>query len=109
MAQENHLWGAERIRGELLKPNTEVSKRTIQKSMPKARRPSSQTWATFLKTNAAGIWACDFTVVHDLLFRVLYIFVIIELKTRRIVQRLWTSGAAGDSSAQSSECQIRRR
>ena len=32
MAKENLLWGAERIRGELLKLNIEVSKRTIQKT-----------------------------------------------------------------------------
>ena len=31
MAEENHLWGAERIRGELLKLGTRVCKRTIQK------------------------------------------------------------------------------
>ncbi|MHC4620141.1 MAG: hypothetical protein ACYTEQ_20535 [Planctomycetota bacterium] len=66
MARENHLWVAERIRGELLKLDIEVSKRTIQKYMPKVRRPSGQTWATFLKNHAADIWACDFTVVHDL-------------------------------------------
>ena len=31
MAEENHLWGAERIRGELLKLGIKVCKRTIQK------------------------------------------------------------------------------
>jgi putative transposase len=31
MAKENRLWGAERIRGELLKLGVRVSKRTIQK------------------------------------------------------------------------------
>ncbi|MCJ7735957.1 MAG: integrase core domain-containing protein [Anaerolineae bacterium] len=85
MAKDNLLWGAERIRGELLKLIIKVSKRTIQKYMPKVRRPSGQTWATFLKNHASDVWACDFTVAHDLLFRALYIFVIIELETRRIV------------------------
>jgi hypothetical protein len=33
-AKEKHLWGAERIRGKLLKLDIEVSKRTIQKYMP---------------------------------------------------------------------------
>ena len=87
MAKENQLWGAERIRGELLKLGIEVSKRTIQRYMPKEgkSRSSSQTWATFLKNQASGIWACDFTVVNDWLFRQWYIFVVLELKTRRIV------------------------
>jgi putative transposase len=33
MARENRLWGAERIRGELLKLGIGVCKRTIQKYM----------------------------------------------------------------------------
>lgn len=85
MAAENRLWGAERIRGELLKLGVKISKRTVHRYLPKRGRNSCQTWATFLRNHAAGIWACDFTVVHDLLFRPLYIFLIIELKTRRIV------------------------
>jgi putative transposase len=95
MANENLLWGAERIRGELLKLGIEVSKRSIQKYMPKDRKAHSsshivpmflrETWATFLKNQASGIWACDFTVVNDWLFRQWYIFVVMELKTRRIV------------------------
>ena len=87
MAKENQLWGAERIRGELLKLGIEVSKRTIQKYMPKDRKEqsSSQSWATFLKNQARNTWACDFTVVNDWLFRQWYIFVVMELKTQRIV------------------------
>jgi putative transposase len=87
MVKENKLWGAERIRGELLKLGIELSKRTIQKYMPKVRNElgSSQAWATFLKNQANGIWACDFTVVNDWLFRQWYVFVVMELKTRRIV------------------------
>jgi transposase InsO family protein len=85
MVKDNLLWGAERIRGELLKLGVKVSKRTIQKYMPKGHRQSSQTWATFLTNHSGDLWACDFTVVHDLVFRALYIFVIIELETRRIV------------------------
>src|SRR6266705_6215925 len=49
MATENRLWGAERIRGELLKLGIRVSKRTIQKYMRRTRSPRrrGQTWATF--------------------------------------------------------------
>jgi len=87
MAKENQLWGAERIRGELLKLGIEVSKRTIQRYMSKERKAhsSGQNWATFLKNQAANTWACDFTVVTDWLFRQWYVFVVMELKTRRIV------------------------
>ena len=87
MANENLLWGAERIRGELLKLGIEVSKRTIQRYIAKDRQEhsTSHNWATFLKNQASGIWACDFTVVIDWLFRQWYVFVVMELKTRRIV------------------------
>jgi hypothetical protein len=102
IAKENHLWGAERIRGELLKLGIEVSKRTIQKYMPKEResRSSSQTWATFLKNQAGDIWACDFTVVYDWLFRQWYIFVVMELKRRRIVHATVTQYPTDESTAQ---------
>ena len=78
MAENNRLWGAERIQGELLKLGIKVSKRTIQKTMPKVKKShtSGQTWATFLKNHVQDIWACDFTVVNDWLFRPWYIFVV---------------------------------
>jgi hypothetical protein len=47
MAKRNRLWGAERIRGELLKLGVRVSKRTIQKYMKDVRsRSGGQSWAT---------------------------------------------------------------
>jgi transposase InsO family protein len=87
MAAANRLWGAERIRGELLKVNIRVAKWTIQKYMRAARPPrrSGQPWATFLRTHASAIWACDFLPVTDLLFRQIYAYFIIELATRRVV------------------------
>ena len=100
MARENHLWGAKRIQGELLKLLIKVSKRTIQKYLPKDRRTSGQTWATFLKNHAKDIWACDFTVVHTLFFRPLYILIFIELETRRIVHASATSSPTDVWTAQ---------
>jgi len=99
MSNQNRLWGAERIRGELLKLGIRVSKRTIQKYMLKTRRSPDQSWASFLKNHAGEIWACDFTVVHTLFFKPFYVFIIQELKSRKIVHSavtdsptdLWTS------------------
>jgi len=86
LARENLTWGAKRMRGELLNLGIKVSKRSIQKYLPVDRHEKSgQSWSTFLQNHFPDIWACDFTVVHDLLFRPIYIFVIIELHTRRIV------------------------
>jgi putative transposase len=84
MAEENQLWGAARIRGELLKLGIQVAKRTIQKYLPIDRRPSGQAWATFLKNHVQEIFVCDFTVVHDLGFRPSYLLVVLHLATRRL-------------------------
>ncbi len=87
MAKENRLWGAERIRGELLKLGIRVCKRTIQKYMRTVRtpQPGGQKWATFLHSHTADIWACDFLQVTDLFFRQLFAFFIIELKSRKVI------------------------
>jgi hypothetical protein len=87
MATKNWLWGAERIREELLKLGIHVCKRTLQKYVRHVRspQPRGQRWATFLRNHAAEIWACDFLQVTDLFFRPLFAFFIIELKTRRVL------------------------
>ena len=85
MAAHNRLWGAERIRGALLKLGMHVCKRTIQKYMRPVRvpQPRGQKWSTFLHTHAKDVWACDFLQVSDLFFHSLFAFFIIELKSRK--------------------------
>ncbi len=71
LAAANRLWGAERIRGALLKLGIPVAKTTVQRHMHDARPPrrERQTWSTFLCNHAHEIWACDFLPVTDALFR----------------------------------------
>src|SRR4051812_11718944 len=66
LAAANRLWGAERIRGELLKLGIRVAKTTVQRHMRGVRPPrrAGQTWATFLRNHASEIWACDFLPVN---------------------------------------------
>jgi putative transposase len=87
MAKDTRLWGAERIRGELLKLGLHVCKRTIQKYMRHVRPQQSrgQKWSTFLRNHASQIWACDFLQVTDLFFRPLFAFFIVELKSRKVI------------------------
>jgi transposase InsO family protein len=87
MAAQGRLWGAERIRGELLKLGIKVSKRTIQKYMRgvRGKNGGGQSWATFVKNHAERMWACDFIQTHDLLFRQVYAFFIVHLASRRVV------------------------
>ena len=70
MARNNRLWGAERIRGELLKLGIQHAKSTVQKYMRQIRHPShgGQKWRTFLRNHGRHIWACDFLQLYDLFF-----------------------------------------
>jgi transposase InsO family protein len=87
IATSNPRWGAERIRGELLKLGIRVSKRTIQKYMRAVRegRSQGQRWSTFLRNDAREIWACDFLQAYDVFFRPIFAFVFIELATRKVM------------------------
>jgi Homeodomain-like domain len=55
MSQENFLWGAPRIHGELLKLGFDVSQATVSRYMPRRGYPPTQTWRTFLRNQAFGI------------------------------------------------------
>ncbi len=87
MTRENLLWGAKRIRGELLKLGIRVATATIQKYMRLARphRAPTQNWSVFLKNHAKNVWAWDFLPTIDLFFRRICLFFIVELASRRIV------------------------
>jgi len=87
MVKENRTWGAERIRGELLKLGFRVSTSTIQKYVYVVRRPElpKQTWARFLRDHANETWVCEFLQTYDLFFRSLFVFAVIELGSRRLV------------------------
>jgi transposase InsO family protein len=92
MSRENPTWGQERIANELLlKLGLLVSPRTIRKYMPghcvgnPGTRRQSQRWSTFIRNHARGMVACDFCVVVTATFRLLYVFVIIEHASRRLL------------------------
>ena len=89
MANENPTRGEERIAAELLlKLGIRISPRTVRRYMPEdtscCRGPWSQRWVTFVRNHAQGLLACDFFVSVTASFRVLYVFVIMEVGTRRI-------------------------
>jgi len=92
MAGENPTWGQMRVAAELyLKLGILVSPRTVRKYWPweprdrRGRRASSQRWATFVRNHADAIVACDFLVAVTTRFQILYVFLILELGSRRIL------------------------
>jgi hypothetical protein len=89
MAEENPSWGEGRIADELsLKLGLLVDPRTVGKYLKQARRPRpvpSQRWVTFVHNHASEIIACDFFTSVTATFQVLYVFVAIEIGSRRIL------------------------
>ena len=86
MTDENPLWGAPRIHGELLKPGFDVAQSNVAKYMKKRRnRPPGQGWQTFLRNHLPEIAAMDFFVVPTVGFELLYAFIIVHLDRRLTV------------------------
>jgi transposase InsO family protein len=86
MARENPGWGAERIRGELIKLGIAVSKASVQRYRRRGpARPPSQTWAAFLRNHRPSIWAADLLTVQTLTFRTLYVLVVVSHARRELV------------------------
>jgi transposase InsO family protein len=86
MANENPLWGAPRIHGELLKLGFDISEATVQRYMPKRQhRTTRQRWKTFLKNHSAQIVSVDFLVVPTITFKLLHVLVFLSHERRRII------------------------
>jgi putative transposase len=88
-ARENPTWGEERITDELVvKFGIRVSARTVRKYLGPGHRGGKrgdQRWATFVHNHAKAIVACDFLVSVTATFRVIYVFVAMEIGSRRIL------------------------
>jgi putative transposase len=89
LARENPRWGYQRIKGELLRLNVQVSATAIRTTLRRhgldpAPRRAITTWRSFLRDQAAGIVACDFFTVESIWLRRAYVLFFIELDTRRV-------------------------
>ena len=89
--QENPLLSPEKIHEKLhlLGINKPPAPNTIAKYVPNTRKPPTerqiQTWKTFLKNHQSVTWATDFFTIPTLTFDLLYVLIIIDHQTRKIV------------------------
>jgi putative transposase len=107
IARENPTWGEERIADALsLKLGLSVSPRTVRKYWPKElglrgrRARGDQRWLTFVHNHAEAIVACDFCTVVTATFRVLYVFVVMEVGSRKILHTNATASPTAEWTMQ---------
>ena len=90
LKKENALWGTRRIRDELCKLSFSVSHETISKIVRHFRKIGDikpvLSWKRFLSSHWNSLFACDFFTADIFGFKRFYVFFIVELKTRKIIQ-----------------------
>jgi putative transposase len=89
LARENPSWGYRRIHSELLVLGIKVAASTVQEilrhaGIDPATDRSTATWASFLRSQADALLACDFFETVTLTGARLHVLAVIEHATRRI-------------------------
>ncbi|HEY1212692.1 MAG TPA: integrase core domain-containing protein [Bryobacteraceae bacterium] len=104
MAAENPTWGEERIAEELrLKLQIRLSPRTVGKYVKRLPRPpggKDQRWSTFLRNRGHQMVACNFFVSVTAGFRLVYVFVALEIGSRRLIHLNVTEHPTADWTLQ---------
>lgn len=88
ISSDHPEWGEDRIAEEFdAKFGIHHSASTIRRYMvQRTDGPrKTQTWHTFIQNHAKEVWACDFLTQYTAFFAVVYVFVIVEVGSRRIV------------------------
>jgi putative transposase len=80
-------WGEDRIADELaIKLGIRHSTSTIRRYMVRRREPrGGQTWKTFVRNHASQMFALDFLTQYTAVFTIVYVLVVMEIASRRIV------------------------
>jgi putative transposase len=89
LARENPGWGYRRIHGELLVLGIKTAASTVWEilrdaGIDPAPERTSTTWASFLRSQAGALLACDFFETVTLTGAHLYVLAVIEHASRRI-------------------------
>jgi transposase InsO family protein len=87
---DNPLWGCRRISDELKKLNIDIHHTTVNKIIQTFRKQGkiqpNDSWRKFLKSHWKSLYGMDFMTIDTLFGKRFYLFIILELKSRRIVR-----------------------
>ncbi len=90
MKKANWTWGYRRITGELKKLHIEASFSSVRRVLEKGRKDgmiqSAGSWKDFIHQHSSSLFCCDFLTVETLFNKRLYVFFIMKLANRKIVQ-----------------------
>jgi putative transposase len=78
----------------------QISQATVSKYLVRRRTPPSQTWRTFLANHVGTLVSVDFFVVPTVLFKVLFVFVVLAHERRRVVHVNVTDAPTAQWTAQ---------
>jgi putative transposase len=89
LAHENPSWGYRRIQGELAGLGVKLAASTVwtilkEAGIEPAPRRLEQSWAEFLRQQAASILECDFLTVDTLFLKRFYVLFFVEPASRRV-------------------------
>ena len=100
MSQQNPLWGAPRIHGELLKLGFEISEATVSRYLPRRPRDPDQRWKTFVANHRHCMASIVFLVVPTVTFKLLFILVVLNHRRRELIHLAVTTNPTAAWTAQ---------
>ena len=90
MKNENIQWGIKKIQRELMKVGISLDKKTISSILNDFRRRGkirkSLSWSQFIKSHIHSLYAADFFTIDTVFNKRFYVFFILCLKTREMIQ-----------------------
>jgi putative transposase len=90
MKQDNYLWGCKKISNELKKINIDIHYTTVNRIINTFRKQGliqpNDSWKKFLKMHWESLFAMDFMTIDTIFGKRLYLLIILELKSRKIIR-----------------------